>query len=478
MIIARPAPAPRALAAALVAALAAIASTALAAAPPSPTTADRCIAEGGLPAAALAPPLLLGGEDFRVQPCARLVGGMAQFVIEAQGEGSDAVEPRSITVESLDLLERRVAEMEAVRRLRAMGAAGTAGRASASSLRQTGATLAGVVTRPVESVVGLPAGALRVFGRRAEHFGERAAAAGDRALDAFAHGDPRLDVVLRPRAATPLPPEPEPWWHRGGDLASSLGKRWLGYTTARRELGEALGIDPYTANPWLDAETDRLAWSTLVGRRSAGFGLGQVGGSAARVLGGSHRIHRMVWEQSPEDVADWNAGRLAPLACSPAVRGAFLGNARYSPTLQTQAVDALLALVPQRGCDTFLGLAAGVEREAEARFVVDALHLLVAARPRFPSRFEALGEALVLRDAEDRLLLALPVDHLQWTPESAAFFAAAHAADARDRRLLLGREASPEARAALLAAGWVIEEQALGPAREAQARPTPVDPAF
>jgi hypothetical protein len=34
-----------------------------------------------------------------------------------------------------------------------------------------------------------------------------------------------------------------------------------------------------------------------------------------------------------------------------------------------------------------------------------------------------------------------------------------------DRHLLVGRSASPEARAALLAQGWSILEEAIGPAR-------------
>ena len=442
------------------------------------TVEQRCAAEGGVPAARLAPPALLGAEDFRVQPCARLVAGMAQFVLEPQGDGSASVEPRELRVESLDLLERRVAEMAVVRELRAMGTAGTVGRAAGASLQQTGQALAGVAVRPVESVVGLPAGVLRVFGRRAERFGEQAAQAGDRALGTFDEDDPRFDVALRPREAAALPPEPEPWWHRGGNAAVGLGKRWIGYTTARRELGHALGIDPYTANPWLDAEMDRLAWSALVGRRGVGFGLGQMRRGAAAVIGDGGRIHRMVWERSPEDVSDWNAGRLAPLACAADARSAFLDNARYSPTLQTQTVDALLELAPQGGCEAFLGLAARVEREAEARFVVDALQLLVAARPHFPARFEAMGAALLLHDGGGRRLLALPVDHLTWTPETAAFFAAPDFAGADHKRLLLARDASPEARAALLGAGWIVVEHALGPAREAQPRPSAVDPAY
>lgn len=438
----------------------------LAGLPTSAAAVERdCEAEGRLAAASLAPPALLGAEDFRVLPCVDLVGGMARFVLEASGPGSEGIEPRELRVESLDLLQLRVAEMEAIRRLRALGAAATATRAATASLWQTGEALAGVVTRPVESVVGLPAGMLRVFGRRAERFGRQAGDLGDRAIGVFAD-DPIFDAGLRPREAAPLPPEPEPWWVQGGGLAIALGKRWLGYGAARRELGRELGVDPYSSNPWLDAEMDRLAWSALAGRRGVGLGLGQVGGSAGQLLSYSGRIQRIVWEKPPEQISAWNAARLAPLACRVEVREAFLDNARYSPSLQTQAVDALLELVPQRGCEAFLGLAASVEREAEARFVVDLLQLLVAARPRFPTRFEAHGDALVLRDGAERLWLALPVDRLQWTPETAVFFAAPSFAAIADRRVLLAREASPKARAALLARGWSVVEQAIGPARE------------
>ena len=444
---------------------------------PSAGSEAACARDSGLPASSIASPNLLGAEDFRAHPCAELVGGMAQFVLEAQGPGSEDVEPRTLRAESLDLLEIRVAEMEAVRRLRAMGAAGTAGDAALGTLTQTGEALIGVATRPVESVVGLPAGMLRVFGRRAVRYGRQAEDLGEQAVDAFADEE-TFDVALRPIEAEPLPPEPEPWWAQGGGLALKLGKRWLGYNSARRELGRELGVDPYSSNPWLGAEMDRLAWSALVGRRGAGFGLGQIGGTAGTVLGRTGRIHRMVWEKPPEEVTAWNAARLAPLHCIPEAQEAFFENSRYGPILQTQAVDALLELAPQSGCERFLALAASVEREAEARFVVDVLHLLVAARPRFPVRFEAFGEALVLRDGKERLFLALPVDLLQWTPETAAFFTDPGLLAIADKRVLVGRDASPRARAALLHRGWALFEQSIGPAREASATVTPVDPAF
>lgn len=440
----------------------------LSAALPVPAGAAPGCAGDEVPAAELVPPALLGGEDFRVDPCARLTGHMARFTLRPAGPGAGAVEPPAIVVESIDLLELRVLEMELLRRLRAIGRASAAGQAAMGSLQQTGSAVGSVVSRPVESVVGLPAGALRFFGRQVERAGRQVADAGERAWEHFDSPLPP-ETRLRPEVEETLPAEPEPWWRRGSGLAFQLGKRWLGYTAARRDLARRLGTDPYTRNPWLDAEMDRLAWAALVGRRSAGFGLGQIGGAAGIALSESSRIHRMVWEQPPEEVRRWNARRLAPLACSPEAQDEFFDNGRFSPTLQTQAVDALMELVPQAGCDAFLQLAAGVEREAEARYVVDLLQLLVAARPRFPVRFEPVGSALVLRDGEERLFLALPVDRLQWTPMTRDFFAQPGFASAPDKRALIGREASPEARAALLAAGWSVFEHAIGPAREASA---------
>lgn len=440
-------------------------------APPELTTVSktpeaRCVDTGGVLAAHIAPPALLGGDGFTVAPCAMLDGGVAIFQLSATDPEGQALEPATLSVEGLDLLELRVAEMDALRRLQAMGSTATTGRAAADSLLQTGDALAGVATRPVESLVGLPAGMLRVFGRRSAQISRQAANAGSAAMGAFDDEDPIFDTALRPRFGEAIPAEPAPWWQRGGSATMSLGKRWLGYSAARRDLGRELNLDPYTSNPWLNAVLDRLAWSALVGRRGVGLGLGQISGTAGLALGQGTRIHRMVWDAAPEEVSAWNAARLAPLDCTPAVQARFLDNARYSPTLQTRAVDALLALAPQDGCDAFLTLAASVRREAEARFVVDMLHLWVAARPRFPVRFETFGEAIVLRDGGERLWLALPVDLLAWTPENAAFFADTGFTTILDKRALIGRDASPKARSALASNGWAVVEQAMGPARE------------
>jgi len=429
-----------------------------------PTT--HCPGADAIPAERIAPARLLEGEDFSVDPCARLVGHLGRFLLRPDPRTVDpALVPPALEVESLDLLAQRVAEMAVLRQLRAIGRAEAAAGAAWASLQQTGSTVGQVVTRPVESVIGMPAGALRFIGRQAGELGRQAAVAGEHASAALAEAPQDRGLRLRPGAEPPPIPEATPWWQTGGQLALRHGQRWIGYNAARRDLAQRLDIDPYSGNPWLDAEMDRLAWAALAGRRGVGLGLGQLGTAAGNTLAVSGRVHRMVWEQSPEAVTAWNRERLGLLRCGAEARDAFFDNGRFSPTLQTRLVDALLALAPQQGCELPLELAAGVEREVDARYLIDVLHLLLAQQPGFPLRFEAVGQALVLRDGEDRLWLALPVDRLVWTPETAAYFDAPGFTASAGQHLVIGRSASPEARIALLERGWSIIEDAIGPAR-------------
>lgn len=430
-----------------------------------------CPGPDALPADRLAPPSLLAGANFEVDACARLVGHMGQFVLRPRFPAEAGLpKPPVLAVESLDLLAQRVVEMEALQRLQAISRAAAAGDAAWTSLQQTGSAVGTVITRPVESVIGLPAGALRFAGRRAGELGRQIADAGERAGEAMADAAAEDGLRLRPGAVPPPMPEAEPWWAAGGSLALRHGRRWLGYSAARRDLAERLELDPYSGNPWLDAEMDRLAWAALVGRRGVGLGLGQLGPAAGTTLSASGRIHRMVWQNSPEEVARWNRGRLAVLRCASEARDEFFDNPRFSPSLQSAAVDALLNLAPQQGCELPLRLAAGVQREVDARYLVDSLQLLAAAQPQFPLHFETIGQALVLRDGEQRLWLAMPVDHLLWTSDARAYFEAPGFEAVADRHLLLGRSASPEARGALLARGWSLIEDGIEPARAHAAR--------
>lgn len=388
---------------------------------------------------------------------------MAHFILHAE-EGP-------LVAPSRDLLLQRVSEMDALMRLRDAGLLDAGAMGAGGALRGTAEALGQLASRPVESLVGLPAGALRFLGRTARRVGDQGARLGRRGIDAW-EAPPSAPAQLRTES-TDLPAiEAAPWWASAGGAAARLGKRWLGYFSARYQLSLQLDIDPYTRNPLLDAHLDRLAWASLVGGRSIGAALGQAGPAATSTLDVARRAQRTLWNVPPEAIQRWNRERLTALACAPEWRDRFLDNTQFNPVQQSQLADALRALAPQAGCDLLLHLAAEAGNEAEARYVIDALQLVVAAEPRFPVRFEAHGGLLLVRDGADRAWLPLPVDRLVWSEDTSAAFDATGAAPGPERTAIIGGDLQAEARDALLQRGWVVVEQAMGPARERQPAPT------
>jgi hypothetical protein len=368
--------------------------------------------------------------------------------------------------------------------------------AAGDAAERTIDTVARVAGSPIDSLIGLPEGALRFFRRRLDELGDRATTLGDRTGDALTDADDVYDAVsLRPGAAPP-PPSPEPWWRRGGRGVAGLAKDWLDYGNARRAFARRLGIDPYSTNPLVESRMDALAWAQAGGGKVVGLATAQLGGDAASALGALRRVDAMVWDLPPEAVSTRNRERLSALGCGDIELRRFLRNARFDPSLQTRLADALVELQPARGCVDVLELAAALESELEARYLVDAIALLAARGPtdaelllvgsspalriappprdpdapirsphvfdmqrREPGALERLAASL---PRDPRILLPLPVDRLQWTPETAAFFD-----DARfrvvDKTALVGGDATQNALQGLTRRGWQIAEGVRAP---------------
>lgn len=445
--------------------------------------ASPCAQADGVPAVDLVEPALLSGPLHTVRPCATLVGHLARFELDTRFG--------PLVADSIALLRLRVEELPAVERLELASVASTAVGAAGDAVERTVDTVARVAGSPIDSLAGLPEGALRFFRRRIDTLGERATALGDRAGDALTGADEVYDTVsVRPGVAPPAP-SPEPWWRRGGRGVAGLAKDWIGYGKARRTFARRLGVDPYSTNPLLESRMDTLAWAAASGGKAAGLATAQLGGDAGSVLGALRRVDAMVWELPPEAVSARNHERLGALGCGDIELRRFLRNARFDPSLQTRLTDALVELQPARGCVDVLELAAALESELEVRYLVDAIALLAARGPT-DAELLLVGAAPVLRIAppprdpaapvrsphvfdmqrrepgalerlaaslprEPRILLPLPVDRLQWTPETAAFFD-----DARfrvvDKTALVVGDATQNALQGLTRRGWEVAE--------------------
>ncbi|MEO7430655.1 MAG: hypothetical protein ABIR62_01140 [Dokdonella sp.] len=427
--------------------------------------------------ASLVQPALLSGPGFSVDTRVELRGYMAHFMLDTP------VGP--LAADSVDMLAEREAELPALdvldKATRSDAFLGAAGR----RLADTGRMMENIVLHPIDTVLGIPAGVARYFGNRLKKIGTQAQALSDRtgrtlgsSGNPYPSGDgPMTDA--RDDGSTHAPKAKKHWYSRIGKELEREAKRRLKYNQAKRELAERLGIDPYNGNPYIQARLSSLAWVASGGNFSAGTALGTVGGAAATVLGQSGRINDVVWKLSPDDLRERNATRLLAHCSDDLLVRQFLRRGAFSPTLQTALADVLDTLKPASGCNALLELGITAKSELEARFVVNALRMVVAhlGDRSIGGAALSIGAGLGYRALDGELVLPLPVDRLSWTNEVRTFV------DRRDfsaptKTVLIGGNASLQARRGLAERGWSIVTRFPWPGSPPYARsgePSPVD---
>lgn len=413
-------------------------------------------------AASLVRPALLSGPDFTVDPHVELRGYMAHFLVDTK------VGP--LNADSVEILAIREAELPAIDALEKATHSEAFARAAGAKFVATGKMLAQIITHPIDTVVGIPAGVARYFGNRIKKYATQAQTASDRiAKELGTSGNPypsdegpMTDARGGDGDAKPKPKKH--WYSSIGSEAEREIKRQLKYSQVKRELAEQLGVDPYSGNPYVQERLSSLAWVGTGGSFSAGAALGAVGGTGAVVLSNGGKINDLVWKLSPDDLRARNNERLRAYCRDELLMRQFLRRGVFSATLQTGLVDSLDALKPADGGDALLELGMTAHSELESRFLVNGLRIAAtylgdrahggAVRP--------IGAGLVYMAADGELVLPLPVDVLSWTDEVRAFLDREEFR-VRNKTVLIGGDASLAARRALTERGWNIVVRAPWP---------------
>jgi hypothetical protein len=175
-----------------------------------------------LNASDLAPPEWLKGARFQVEDQVPTEGFLAQFTIRSDVGTFEA--------QGLDMLQLRIAELAALEQLEAASKTETFLAALGSTAERPVQAVQGFVTRPVETVKGIPSGVERLFGRvklGAQSLMTTPTAPGDSSAAT-------AEAVSR---------------RIGGITVNALG-----YEQERRQLARHLRVDPYTTKPVLSAK--------------------------------------------------------------------------------------------------------------------------------------------------------------------------------------------------------------------------------
>ena len=428
--------------------------------------AGVCQAESGyeqepvLDATAFAAPSLLSGPAFSVDSRVEIRGYMARFTLQTPAGPMHA--------DSSDILVERVSEIPAMQAVEQLTRSDAFVTAAKNSFVDTAQSIGQVLIHPLDTVIGIPSGVARYFGRRLDKLGDQAQRLSDRAAHQFgSDGDPypNSDGPMRAAAAADaLDPDDDDvkkkkkrWFDRAGDEIEREVKRRAKFSQVKRDLAERLHIDPYTTNPYLRERLDALAWVGSGGHYAAASALAAVGGVGAVVLDQGNQLNDLVWKLDPVSLRDTNHERLRAWCTDELLMRQFLRRGVFTPSLQTALIDALQQLSPASGCDALLELGMTARSELEARFVVNALRAIVAeldgdARH---GRLTPIGAGIAYVTARGELLLPLPVDYLVWTAEVEQFLDRAEFRVSRKTVMIRG-EGSPRTLQELTERGWNI----------------------
>ncbi|NCT67211.1 MAG: hypothetical protein GXC76_06125 [Rhodanobacteraceae bacterium] len=413
-------------------------------------------------ATSLVQPALLSGPGFSVDTRVELRGYMARFTLDTP------VGP--LVAESVEILAEREAELPAVEALERVTRSEAFLRAAGDKFAATGKALAQVALHPVDTLLGIPSGVARYFAARVAKIGNQAQSLSDRTARTLGTSGNPYPVDAGPMTdARPdpsdAPPKPEKHWYTSiGKEAGREVKRQLKYNQVKRDLAKRLGIDPYTSNPYVQERLSSLAWIGSGGNFSAGTALGTIGGVGATVLANGTQVSDIVWSMAPDDLRERNRERLGAYCRDELLMRQFLRRGAFSPTRQTELADVLDALKPAGGGDALLELGMTANSELEARFIVNGLRLVAAhlgARAH-GGELKPVGAGLAYVTRDGELVLPLPVDRLSWTGEVRQFLDRAEFR-VTHKTVLVGGEASLNARRGLTERGWSIHVRAPWP---------------
>lgn len=360
--------------------------------------------EPTLPAAQLVGDgVALSGEDWHVDTPVPVEGFLGQFVVHSRWGPIEA--------QGRELLALRIAELPALERLDAISQTDVFAEAIGDSARSTGRAVARVVTNPVETAKGVPAGIGRLIGRTASTARSVAVTVGDsarRTLEGEGEGDDE-DNGKGPNRID----------------AKNFANELAGVNRARRDLAREIGIDPYSRNPLIQERLEKLAWAAVAGGVSMNVMLGRIGGPAADMISASRRLDGLVWDLPPDDIRRQLEAKLVERGVEPRAAREFLRNPVFTPTLQVGFVDALEALGQPSGEPDVVMLATGIGSEVHARFLIQQLRMLARHVPaNDPISGLVAYEASIAGRSQDSLWIMLPLDFVSWS-QSAGLVAAA-----------------------------------------------------
>lgn len=411
-------------------------STPVAAAPAADRTAPKDGTERPptLNAADLLGPELVRGQTYRVRAAVPTDGYMAHFTIDSDFGTFQCV--------GIDQARQRIHEIDAISRLVTESKGDVFAEALKKSIEQPVEAVKNIVKNPVGAVTQAP----KTVGHFFKRLGSSIKAGAEQVAD-------RVNESNRSPSSEPQPPRAS----TGEGLAAAT-RGLIGFEKAKLDCAKQLGVDPYSDNPVLQEQLEKVSWVYFAGGLPIRIGAAAASGGASLALTSTKMIGlpEEVYSLTPSELALRNRGSLDALGAPEAVQTDFMGNVVLTPTLKRSVLRSLERLAPADGRVALVELAARCETIAQAQFLDRSLRLLADRQQLGTSRYTSLitlGRVPAAVEAGGRLEVPAIVDRLSWTEEVADF---AQRDDLRTRKptLILTGEPTEMAIIGFEEAGW------------------------
>jgi len=276
------------------------------------------------------PPTVVAGADYTVSDPVMADGYMYQFKVKSPYAVFD--------VTGIGALRKLEHEIWAIGQLKQV----TKSEAFLKSLKdQAGKPLVfakDVVTKPVDTLTGIPKGVGRLFGNIASSVTSTRNPA----------QESRVSEVLL------------------------LG-------AFKRDYATRFGVDPYSSNPVLQEELDKVGKAAAYGSWTASAAMIPISGPASSVITAtslSKSFNNIVSTEPPSRIRVINEDKLKQMGISGDLAQRYLDQPVYTPRQQLILVDSLSRLGSAIGRDAYLNASMVAADEVEANFFVNMAQIL------------------------------------------------------------------------------------------------------
>jgi hypothetical protein len=370
---------------------------------------------------------VLRGPSHRVRDQAFTDGYMAHFDIDTDFGSFEAI--------GVPQVQRRIAEVEAIRKLVETSKGDLFAEGLKRSIEQPIDAVKNIITHPVDSVKGVP--------KTVGHFFSKVGSSIERGVNKV-----KENSEAEQQASA-------------GDVGRGIGntaKSVAGFDKAKLDTAKQLGVDPYTDNVRLQEEMDKVTWAFFAGGLPLRIGAAVASAGVAVSVTNMVGVPEETYALTESELALRDQRALADMGVRPGDIQAFQIQSSLSTTRRHRMVKALQALPNATGRGRIILLANSCATPQQADFLVAALSMIEERQRSGAADYKELhvfGRLPGGVTAAGILEVPAPVDHVTWT-EQVAGFASRDDLGTAPKVLVHTGKFSEAAIAGFVASGWKV----------------------